>query len=152
VPPKTKVNSLTVRYLQSVRNEFLSWAKLSLEAKFVIALFLLIFAVTISGFAPILSSVFNIWGVIIFFEAILQKNFRWERWNGPHLLKTYLIAGILGTLLGSFLLLYLDLVYYLKLSLFDFLTRYIWFLLPLSRIISRLKNLLGRKIKNKRGS
>lgn len=138
--PKTKTNNLALRYWQSVQDELIAWAKLSLEIKFVIALLLLVLSVIIGGFAPVPSSILNIWGVIIFFEAILQKNFKWERWGSGDLLKTYLLAGVLGTLLGSFLLLYFDVAYYLKLSLFDFLTRYIWFLFPFSKLTKKIRN------------
>jgi len=140
VSPKTKTNNLALRYWQSVQDELIAWAKLSLEIKFVIALLLLVLSVIIGGFAPVPSSILNIWGVIIFFEAILQKNFKWERWGSGDLLKTYLLAGVLGTLLGSFLLLYFDVAYYLKLSLFDFLTRYIWFLFPFSKLTKKIRN------------
>jgi len=100
----------------------------------VIALVLLIISFLTGNFAPIFSSVMNVWGLIIFFEGLIQKNLKWERWNNRDILVTYLAAGIIGTVLASFLLLYFDVIYYLKLSLFDFLTRYIWFLLPLSRL------------------
>jgi len=105
-----------------------------LKIKFIVSFSLLILSLISSGFAPVLSSALNVWGVIIFFEALFQKKLKWEKWNGHDILITYLAAGIIGTAAASFLLLCFDVVYYLKLSLFDFLTRYIWFLLPLSKL------------------
>lgn len=127
------------RYLQSVQNELIFWARLPLETKFIIAFFLLVISLITGSFAPIFSSVLNVWGVIIFFEALLQKNLEWEKWNGRDILITYLSAGILGTVVASFLLMYFDILYYLKLSLFEFLTRYVWFLLPLSKFTDKIK-------------
>lgn len=129
--------------VRSVQQELSNWARLSMEKKFGIALGLLILAFVLGGFIPVLSSALNVWGVIIFFEALLQSQLKWEKADQREILKTYLYAGILGTLAGSFLLLYFDVFYFLRLSLLDFLTRYIWFLLPLSKI----KDSLSKKEK-----
>jgi|GEM_PF-1593593 len=133
-------NNIVFRYLRSVQHELLVWARLPLETKFIIALVLLIASLLTGGLAPILSSAMNVWGLIIFFEGLLQKNLKWEKWDGHDILITYLAAGIIGTLAASFLLLYFDVIYYLKLSLFGFLIRYIWFLLPISRLYSKRKS------------
>jgi len=139
---RTKTNSIKFfgRYLQSVRHELLAWARLPLETKFVVAFSLLIISFLTGGLAPIFSSAMNVWGLIVFFEALFQRNLKWEKWNGRDILTTYVAAGIIGTLAASFLLLYFDVIYYLKLSLFDFLTRYIWFLLPVSRLLDKPKS------------
>jgi len=136
---KTKQNNIFSRYFWSIQNELLVWARLPLETKFVIAFSLLVISFITGGLLPIFSSALNVWGVIIFFEALFQKKLKWEKWNGRDILITYAAAGIIGTFAGSFLLLYFDVIYYLKLSTLDLLTRYIWFLLPLSRLIPKLK-------------
>jgi len=138
MPAKNKVDIFT-RYRKAVQNELICWARLSLEKKFVIAFFLLTASLISASFTPLLSSVLNVWGGIIFFEALFQKKLKWEKWNGRNILITYLAAGIIGTVTASFLLLYFDILYYLKLSIFDFLTRYIWFLLPLSKLTEKIK-------------
>jgi hypothetical protein len=127
-------NNILYRYWQTTQHELLTWARLPLETKFVAALILIIISLITGNLAPIFSSVTNVWGLIIFFEGLIQKNLKWEKWDSRDILITYLAAGIIGTVLASFLLLYFDVIYYLKLSLFDFLTRYIWFLLPISKL------------------
>ena len=132
-----KLNIL-LSYWRSIQNELIVWARLPLETKFIIAFSLLVISLLIGSIAPILSSALNVWGVIIFFEALFQKKLKWEKWNGRDILITYASAGIIGTLAASFLLLYFDVLYYLKLSTFDLLTRYIWFLLPISKIYDKI--------------
>jgi hypothetical protein len=127
-------NNIFFRYWRATQHELLAWARLPLETKFVVALILIIISLITSNLAPIFSSVTNVWGLIVFFEGLIQKNLKWEKWDSRDILVTYLAAGIIGTVLASFLLLYFDVIYYLKLSLFDLLTRYIWFLLPISRL------------------
>ncbi|MFH1183394.1 MAG: hypothetical protein V1690_03985 [Candidatus Moraniibacteriota bacterium] len=134
----TKTNKL-ISYRQSVLKEFVSWARLPMETKFGVALGLLVLAFFLGGFVPAVSSALNVWGVIVFFEALLQSQLKWEKEDQREILKTYLYAGILGTLAGSFLLLYFDVFYFLRLSVIDFLTRYIWFLLPLSNLTKKVK-------------
>jgi len=131
--------SILLNYWQSVQNELLVWARLPFETKFIIGFSLLVVSLLTGSVAPILSSVLNVWGVIIFFEALFQKRLKWEKWNGRDILITYASAGIIGTIAASFLLLYFDVIYYLKLSTFDLLTRYVWFLLPLSKLPAYLK-------------
>jgi hypothetical protein len=126
--------SKTHSYWQTVQKELVSWARLPMETKFGTAFILLVLAFILSGFVPRFSSALNVWGVIIFFEALLFSQFKWGKESTRELLKTYLYAGVLGTLAGSFLLLYFDVLYFLNLSVLDFLTRYLWFLLPLSKL------------------
>lgn len=123
-------------FRHSVQTELISWAKFPVERKLGISLILLLLAFILGGYLPSISSALNVWGVIIFFEALLQNQLKWERENQKEIFKTYLYAGILGTICGSFLLLYYDVNYFIRLSLIDFLTRYIWFLLPLSRLLN----------------
>lgn len=120
-------------YWQAVQTELIAWAKLPAETKFGVSLGLLVLAFILGGYVSSISSALNVWGVIIFFEALFQNQLKWERKNQKEIFKTYLYAGILGTISGSFLLLYFDVNYFIHLSLLDFLTRYIWFLLPLSK-------------------
>lgn len=133
---KIKTNSfaLLTHYKDSIQTELLAWARLPLEKKFIIALLLLILSLITGIVAPILGSTLNVWGMVVFFEALFQKRLKWEKWDGRNILITYAAAGIIGTIVASFLLLYFDIIYYLKLSTFDLLTRYIWFLLPLSKL------------------
>lgn len=134
----SKLNNLLTLYWRMIQIELLFWARFPLEYKFTIAFALLVLSLILSGISPILGSVTNVWGLIVFFEALFQKKFKWEKWNGRDILITYAGAGIIGTLVASFLLLYFDALYFLKLSTFDLLTRYIWFLLPLSKIVPSL--------------
>ena len=126
--------SLLSEYRQSVKTEFIVWAKLPLETKFSVSLVLIITALALSGYLPTLGSALNVWGLIIFFEAILQERLSGRGFGKKELLKTYLFGGILGAIAGSFLLIYFDILYYTQLAIFDYLTRYIWFLIPHTRI------------------
>ena len=139
MPSKIKTGKINSRQ-QLIKVELTAWAKLSLETKFIVSLVLLVLAFILSGFVPILSSVFNVWGVIIFFEAIFQGRFKSQKKDEREIFNTFLYAGLIGWLAGSFLLLYFDLNYFIYLSLLAFLTRYIWFLLPLSKIIPFLRH------------
>lgn len=134
-----KINKLVLSYWQSVQTELLAWARFPMEKKFLVALAFLITSLLIGGITPIFSSTLNVWGMIIFFEALFQKKIKWDKWNSRDVLTTYALAGIIGTILASFLLLYFDVLYYLKLSTFDLLTRYVWFLIPFSKILPALK-------------
>lgn len=133
-----KINILA-HYQSSVLKELIAWARLSQEKKFGIALLLLVLAFIFGGYVSVLSSALNVWGVIVFFEALLQSKLKWEKEDTREILKTYLYAGLLGTIAGSFLLLYFDVFYFIHLSIIDFLTRYIWFLLPLSKLFPSLQ-------------
>lgn len=124
------IKSLT----KSIQSELLAWARTPAEKKFIIAFSFIILSLITSSFTPAFSSALNVWGVIIFFEAIFQKNIKWNKWDGRKIFKTYLLSGIIGTLAATFLLLYFDVFYFFKLSVVDFFTRYVWFLLPLSKL------------------
>jgi hypothetical protein len=136
---KNKTDSMVFGFWKSIKGELIVWAKLPMETKFGVALGFLVLAFLLGGFIPAVSSALNVWGVIIFFEALLQSQLKWEKENTREIIKTYLYAGILGTLAGSFLLLYFDVFYFIRLSIIDFLTRYIWFLLPLSKLTDKIK-------------
>jgi len=140
--------TIIARLWRNIRIELISWTRLSLEIKFIVSLVLLVLAFILSGFVPILSSVFNVWGVIIFFEAIFQRpvpdgtrqgRFKSQKKDEREIFNTFLYAGLIGWLAGSFLLLYFDLNYFIYLSLLAFLTRYVWFLLPLTKLTENIK-------------
>ena len=129
----------STKYWQAVQTELIAWARLPAEIKFGVSLGLLVLAFILGGYVSSISSALNVWGVIIFFEALLQNQLKRDGKNKKEIFKTYLYAGIFGTICGSFLLLYFDVNYFIRLSLLDFLTRYIWFLVPLSRILKKSK-------------
>jgi len=89
-------------------------------------------------------------------EEKLEKSFLeyWEKIQKAesirqkYLMRRYLSAGIAGSLIGALPYLPNGVFYYLKISVIDMATRYLWFLIPYTLIHKRVSNFVKKSSPN----
>ncbi|MBM3256002.1 MAG: hypothetical protein FJZ04_00835 [Candidatus Moranbacteria bacterium] len=121
-------------YWEKVGKEIFFWHCLPVKTRLLTAAGLFLFGYVSSFVYAPLGTTLAVWAILIFFEVLVQKYLFKNKAGKGNILDIQLSALLLGIIAAVAPLLYFDSLYFLNISAIDFLSRYIWFLLPLSNL------------------
>ena len=137
--PGKKIGASAV--LDKIDNQIIFLHRLPPKTRLLIAAGLLVLSFVIGFIYVSLGATLTTWAMLIFFEVLVQKYLFKNKIGRGNVLDIQISAVLLGIIVTVAPLLYFDSLYFLQISALDFLSRYIWFLLPLSRFLAKQKGL-----------